>query len=34
MTRVVLSEAEREAIAKGKFVRVAGAWTASSLDAS
>ena len=26
MTRVVLSEAEREAIARGHFVRVGGAW--------
>jgi nitrite reductase/ring-hydroxylating ferredoxin subunit len=26
MTRVVLSEAEREAIARGYFVRVGGAW--------
>jgi nitrite reductase/ring-hydroxylating ferredoxin subunit len=26
MTRVVLSEAERQAVARGHFVRVAGAW--------
>lgn len=26
MTRVVLSDAEREAIARGQFVRVGGAW--------
>ncbi|HEY3821061.1 MAG TPA: Rieske 2Fe-2S domain-containing protein [Polyangiaceae bacterium] len=26
MTRVVLSEAQREAVARGEFVRVAGAW--------